>query len=150
MAQRVEVLMLPLGATDRADDAPPFRQIAAHLREAIRRDDLSPGDRLPSESQLVGHCDVARMTVRQAIGELRVEGLVVAEHGRGSCPPVGRLAVDRSPGGTGRPARPLTEDAEVRDSLQNEPKALFSITWFWDRGQKVTQVNGDRGGGINI
>jgi GntR family transcriptional regulator len=91
--------MLSLGAIDRADDAPPFRQIAAHLREAIRRGDLSPGDRLPSESQLVEHYDVARMTVRQAIGELRAEGLVVAEHGRGvfvrSRPPVRRLAVDR-------------------------------------------------------
>ena len=39
------------------------------------------------------------MTVRQAIGELRAEGLVVAEHGKGvfvrSRPPVRRLASDR-------------------------------------------------------
>lgn len=91
--------MLTLGAIDRSDDAPPFRQIAAHLREAIRRGDLSPGDQLPSESQLIEHYGVARMTVRQAISELRAEGLVVAEHGRGvfvrSRPPVRRLAADR-------------------------------------------------------
>src|SRR5664279_541284 len=91
--------MLPLGVVDRSEDAPPFRQIAAHLREAIRRGDLTPGDRLPSESELIEHYGVARMTVRQAIGELRAEGLVVAEHGRGvfvrSRPPVRRLASDR-------------------------------------------------------
>lgn len=91
--------MLVLGAIDRSEDAAPFRQIAAQLREAIRRADLSPGDQLPSESQLIEHFGVARMTVRQAISELRAEGLVVAEHGRGvfvrSRPPVRRLAADR-------------------------------------------------------
>lgn len=91
--------MLSMGAIDRTDDAPPFRQIARHLREAIRRSDLAPGDQLPSESQLIEHYGVARMTVRQALAELRAEGLVVSEHGRGvfvrSRPPVRRLAGDR-------------------------------------------------------
>ena len=91
--------MLVLGTIDRGEDAPPFRQIARHLREAIRRGDLGPGDQLPSESQLVEHYGVARMTVRQSLGELRAEGLVVPEHGRGvfvrSRPPVRRLAGDR-------------------------------------------------------
>lgn len=91
--------MLSMGTIDRTDDAPPFRQIARHLREAIRRGDLDPGDQLPSESQLIEHYGVARMTVRQALAELRAEGLVVSEHGRGvfvrSRPPVRRLAGDR-------------------------------------------------------
>jgi GntR family transcriptional regulator len=91
--------VLPLGAIDRSQDAPPYRQIAGQLREAIRRGDLNPGDQLPSESQLTEHYRVARMTVRQAISELRAEGLVVAEHGKGvfvrSRPPVRRLASDR-------------------------------------------------------
>ncbi|MDQ1537351.1 MAG: GntR family transcriptional regulator [Actinomycetota bacterium] len=91
--------MLHLGQVDKAADAPSFRQIAGQLREAIRRGDLTAGDRLPSETQLVDHYGVARMTVRQALGELRAEGLVVAEHGRGvfvrNRPPVRRLASDR-------------------------------------------------------
>jgi GntR family transcriptional regulator len=91
--------VLALGAVDRAEDAPPFRQIAAQLREAIRRGELVAGEQLPSESQLIEHYAVARMTVRQAIAELRAEGLVVAEHGRGvfvrARPPVRRLAADR-------------------------------------------------------
>jgi GntR family transcriptional regulator len=92
--------MVPLGSIERyAGAPPPFRQIADQLRDAIRRSDLGPGDRLPSETQLMVHYGVARMTVRQAIAELRGEGLVVAEHGRGvfvrSRPPVRRLASDR-------------------------------------------------------
>lgn len=91
--------MLDLGTIDRTDDRPPYRQIASVLREQIKLGRVSPGDRLPSESALIEHYGVARMTVRQAIQELRGEGLVVAEHGRGvfvrSAPPVRRLASDR-------------------------------------------------------
>ena len=92
--------MVALGVVERDPDAPPpYRQIAAQLREAIRRGELAPGDKLPSETELIDHYHVARMTVRQAVAELRGEGLVVPEHGRGvfvrSRPPVRRLASDR-------------------------------------------------------
>jgi GntR family transcriptional regulator len=91
--------MVSLGLVERGGDAPPFRQIAGHLRDGIRSGELQPGDKLPSETELLEHYRVARMTVRQAIAELRGEGLVVAEHGRGvfvrSRPPVRRLAADR-------------------------------------------------------
>ncbi len=84
---------------DRSDDRPPYRQIAGLLREQIKLGRLKPGEQLPSESELIQHFGVARMTVRQAIQELRGEGLVVAEHGKGvfvrSAPPVRRLASDR-------------------------------------------------------
>ena len=88
-----------LGSLDRSDDRPPYRQIADQLRAAIDRRELAPGGRLPSEAELMAHYDVARMTVRQAIQELRAEGLVVAEQGRGvfvrTPAPVRRLASDR-------------------------------------------------------
>ena len=91
--------MLDLGEVDRSDDRPPYRQIAGLLREQIKLGRLTPGEQLPSESELIQHFGVARMTVRQAIQELRGEGLVVAEHGKGvfvrSAPPVRRLASDR-------------------------------------------------------
>ena len=90
---------MQLGTLDRRDDRPPFRQIADHLRAAIDAGHLRPGDRLPSEADLTGHYGVARMTARQAIQELRSEGRVVAEHGRGVFvrlpAPVRRLASDR-------------------------------------------------------
>lgn len=91
--------MHELGSVDRLADAPPFRQIADQLRQAIQQGDLEPGGRVPSEAELIEHYGVARMTVRQAIAELKAEGLVIAEHGRGvfvrSRPTVRRLASDR-------------------------------------------------------
>ena len=91
--------MLRLGEIDRTDDRPPYRQIAAMLRQAIETGAVGAGEKLPSEAELIDHFGVARMTARQAIQELRGEGLVVAEHGRGVFvrpqPPVRRLASDR-------------------------------------------------------
>ena len=91
--------MITLGQIDRTDDRPPYAQIAAALREAINVGRFGPGDRLPSESELTQHYGVARMTVRQAIQELKTEGLVTSEHGRGvfvrAVPVVRRLASER-------------------------------------------------------
>lgn len=84
---------------DLAGDRPIFKQIADHLRDAIEQGKLRAGDKLPSESRLMQHYDVARMTIRHALQVLQSEGLTVAEHGRGvfvrSRPPVRRLASDR-------------------------------------------------------
>jgi GntR family transcriptional regulator len=48
---------------------------------------------------MIEHFGVARMTVRQAVQELRSEGLAISEHGRGvfvrPAPPIRRLASDR-------------------------------------------------------
>ncbi|MFI0943858.1 GntR family transcriptional regulator [Streptomyces sp. NPDC021020] len=88
-----------LGALDPTSDRAVFRQIADQLREAIRPGRFGEGDKLPSESELVEHYGVSRMTVRNALSVLQGEGLVVSEHGRGvfvrARPPVRRLASDR-------------------------------------------------------
>ena len=73
----------PIGQVDRADDRPPYRQIADMLRQAIADGVYGPGERLPSEAKLVSHFGVARMTARQAMSELRNDGLVFSQHGRG-------------------------------------------------------------------
>ena len=90
---------LVLPNLDPVSDRPVFKQIADHLRDAIERGVLQPGDKVPSESQLMKHYDVARMTVRHALQVLQSEGLTVAQHGRGvfvrSRPPVRRVASDR-------------------------------------------------------
>jgi GntR family transcriptional regulator len=84
---------------DPASDRPVYKQIADHLRIAIERGRLHEGDQLPSEAQLMDHYGVARMTIRNAMRLLQDEGLVTAEHGKGSYvrsrPPVRRLASDR-------------------------------------------------------
>jgi GntR family transcriptional regulator len=60
-----------------------FRAIAQGLRDAITRGDYQPGDKLPSERVLANQHQAARNTAREAIAQLRREGLVTAEHGRG-------------------------------------------------------------------
>jgi GntR family transcriptional regulator len=91
--------MLQLGQVDRSLDQSPARQIAAMFRDAINSGVLGSNEQLPSESQLIEHFGVARMTVRNALQELRNEGLVIAEHGKGTfvrpAPPVRRMASDR-------------------------------------------------------
>ncbi|HXZ66569.1 MAG TPA: GntR family transcriptional regulator [Streptosporangiaceae bacterium] len=84
---------------DPSSDRAVYKQIADHLRAAIGRERLGPGDQLPSEAQLMAHYRVARMTARNALRLLQDEGLITAEHGRGvyvrARPPVRRLASDR-------------------------------------------------------
>src|SRR5215467_184682 len=84
---------------DPSSDRAVYKQIADHLRTAIARRRLREGDQLPSETQLMTHYGVARMTARHALRVLQDEGLITAEHGRGvyvrARPPVRRLASDR-------------------------------------------------------
>jgi GntR family transcriptional regulator len=86
-------------SVDPSSDRAVYKQIADHLRTAIGRERLGPGDQLPSETQLMAHYGVARMTARNALRLLQDEGLITAEHGRGvyvrARPPVRRLASDR-------------------------------------------------------
>lgn len=88
-----------LGELDPTSDRAVFRQIADQIRAAVVEGRLPEGARIPSESQLIEHYGVTRMTVRQALQLLQSEGLLVAEHGRGvfvrSRPPVLRLASGR-------------------------------------------------------
>lgn len=86
-------------AIDPTSDRPVYRQIADHLRDDITAGRLLEGERLPSESQLMGRYGTARNTARDAIALLRAEGLVEVHHGRGAFvrrrPPLRRLTHDR-------------------------------------------------------
>ncbi|VWX61180.1 Transcriptional regulator, GntR family [Burkholderiales bacterium 8X] len=64
------------------------QSLHARLRDALRASildgRLSPGDKLPSESELTGAYGVSRITVRQALAALQTEGLIVKLHGKGA------------------------------------------------------------------
>ncbi|MCL2788731.1 MAG: GntR family transcriptional regulator [Micrococcales bacterium] len=92
--------MVPLlPAIDPTGDRPAYRQLADALRAAIESGEIGPGEQLPSERSLMEQSGTARGTVRQAIAQLRVEGLIEIEHGRGAFvrrrPVVRRVAHDR-------------------------------------------------------
>ncbi len=63
---------------------PVHVSIRDDLRMRITAGEWVAGDRLPSEIDLAGRYGVARMTIRQAIGALADEGLVVRRQGLGT------------------------------------------------------------------
>jgi DNA-binding FadR family transcriptional regulator len=69
---------------------PPFRpkqvyeQVAGRIRAEIRNGRFAPGSRLPSERDLAGLYGVGRPAVREAIGALQNEGLVVTRRNSGT------------------------------------------------------------------
>lgn len=65
-------------------DIPLYSQIVSIVKRNISAGTLSTGDLLPSEAELCKTFDISRSTVRQAIGTLESEGLVVRKQGRGT------------------------------------------------------------------
>src|SRR5882757_1461629 len=62
---------------------PKHEQLRSILTELATRE-LAPGDMLPSERQLCLDHGVSRITVREAIGQLVSEGLLVRVRGKGT------------------------------------------------------------------
>jgi GntR family transcriptional regulator len=62
----------------------PWELVADALRRAISDKTLKPGDQLPSESQLAAQHGVSRPTVRRALRELQLRGLIETRQGKGA------------------------------------------------------------------
>ncbi|HEY9521632.1 MAG TPA: GntR family transcriptional regulator [Thermopolyspora sp.] len=58
--------------------------MADRLRERIKAEEWAPGERLPTEAELVAAYGVSRATVREAIKDLAGQGLVVVRRGLGT------------------------------------------------------------------
>ena len=65
-------------------DIPLYAQLVGIIKRNISTGALAVGDLLPSEAELCRWMNISRNTVRQAIGELEDEGLVVRKRGRGT------------------------------------------------------------------
>ncbi|APT92051.1 hypothetical protein CPHO_03135 [Corynebacterium phocae] len=59
-----------------------YLKISDDLRSRIESGLLKPGDKFPTERQLVEEFDVARMTIRHALGILEDDGLIDRRRGR--------------------------------------------------------------------
>jgi GntR family transcriptional regulator len=69
---------------NRQSFVPLYQQIKDLLLDRMEHGELVAGDLIPSEAQLGAAFGVNRLTARQALYELRVEGYVIREKGRGT------------------------------------------------------------------
>lgn len=58
-------------------------RVEATLRARIESGEYKPGDKIPSERDLVTELGAGRTTVRLVLAKLAALGLVEAQHGRG-------------------------------------------------------------------
>jgi GntR family transcriptional regulator len=65
-------------------DAPLYGKVEEVLASEIARGDYQPGDRLPSEDELLARFDVSRITVRRAVQNLIQRGVVEIRRGLGT------------------------------------------------------------------
>lgn len=63
---------------------PMYQKIKDDILHQIKTNLLSPGDRLPTEHQLMQHYQVSRITVSKALSELKNEGVIERYPNRGS------------------------------------------------------------------
>jgi len=65
-------------------EVPLYLQVSEWIRENIYKGDLTTGDRVPSENQIMDMLGVSRGTVKKAVTMLVNEGLLVQVQGKGT------------------------------------------------------------------
>ncbi|MEU2928862.1 winged helix-turn-helix domain-containing protein [Streptomyces sp. NPDC007251] len=61
-----------------------YLEIADDFKRRIRQGELTPGTKLPSETELMTTHEVSRTVARQAISRLREDGFAISHQGKGS------------------------------------------------------------------
>src|SRR5688572_19851478 len=74
----------PCMSLDPDDPRTPSQQIAAALRAEIKTGKFAPGEKLPSQNDLVERFSVARETIKAALRKLQEERLIVTRQGSGT------------------------------------------------------------------
>jgi GntR family transcriptional regulator len=116
-----------------ADPLPLYAQLAQRLRARVSQGEWRKGDRLPSHDVLAENYSVARVTVRQAISLLEIDGLLASRRGRGTF-------VVAQPGLRRRMLIHPTLDA-LLTMMHAEPPEVQTI----DEGEGTPQLNKQAG-----
>ena len=90
------------------DRRPLPLQVRDQVLALIKREDLGPGDQLPTEAEIAARFDVARTTAREAFKLLEQDGVVDVRHGLGRY--VSQLATLE---------RPITRLESVSEMMQS-------------------------------
>ncbi|THC45353.1 FadR/GntR family transcriptional regulator [Massilia sp. Mn16-1_5] len=99
--------------------------VVAHLTDSIRGGSLKPGDKLPTESEIMRLLGVSRTVVREAISHLQAASLVETRHGIGTFviepPAAAPMGLDPA---TVLTMRDVLALLELRISLETEAAGL--------------------------
>jgi DNA-binding transcriptional regulator YhcF (GntR family) len=114
--------------------APPkkYRNLAqgvvAYIAENIRNGGINPGDKLPTESEIMRIQGVSRTVVREAISHMQASGMVETRHGIGTFvlepPRPNALGIDPK---TVVTMRDVLAILELRISLETEAAGLAAL-----------------------
>lgn len=116
-------------ARPRGARAPARKSLTARVIEDLRAEilggQLTPGDKLPTESALIDRFGVSRTVIREAVAELRADRLVESRHG------VGVFVLDRPEPATAAIHLPpfskisdMIEELELRAAVEIEAAGL--------------------------
>lgn len=117
------------------------QQVLASLAQLIESGALAPGQKLPSESEIVRREGVSRTVVREAMSKLQASGMIETRHGIGSfvseLTDRGDFGLERSIANT---AGDVTALLEIRIGIETEAAALAAVRRSEDNLRKMTQA----------
>lgn len=96
-------------AIDHTSPVPLYFQLSRFIARKIEEREWVPGQLLPSEQEICSSLNISRTVVRQAIGELERDGLVVKRNGKKSS-----IAVPKYQGSLMHDLRGFFEDAVAK------------------------------------
>ncbi len=102
------------------------QEVMENLIARIRNGQYKPGDKLPTEPEVMAEQGVSRTVVREAMSRLQASGLVETRHGVGTfvLPPPAQPVFDLS---TAVTIRDLLNMLELRISLETEAAGLAAM-----------------------
>jgi GntR family transcriptional repressor for pyruvate dehydrogenase complex len=102
--------------------------VVAYIADSIHDGTLTPGDKLPTESEIMRILGVSRTVVREAISHMQAANMVETRHGIGTFvlepPPPNTLGIDPNTVVTVRDVLALLE---LRISLETEAAGLAAV-----------------------
>lgn len=131
------------GKIDFKSHVPYYAQLIILLKEQIDQKVWNPGDQIPGEPELCREYGVSRTVVRQTLGEMEQEGLIVRRKGKGTFVAVPKISEGLAQKLTGfyqdmvaRGLKPVTQvlrqevvpaTEKVADYLEITPGALVVV-----------------------
>lgn len=117
------------------------QDLVAHFSERIRSGAIRPGEKLPTESEIVLEQGVSRTVVREAISKLQATGLVETRHGIGTfvldLPSEAEFGIDPT---TIITIRDVLQMLELRISLETEAAGLAAQRCTGEQLKKLRAI----------